>query len=101
MKRQYRSLEDYQVERFKDKKKALSYLAAALQEYEKDYDNEAFLIALRNVAKAQGGIAKLAEETQLNRESLYRTLSVQGNPRFNTVDRILNGLGFRLNISPL
>lgn len=39
---------------------------------------KALLLALRHVTEAQGGIGKLAIKTQLNRESLYRTLSTKG-----------------------
>ena len=44
-----------------DPAEALSYLEVAIQEYEGDGDKEAFLLALRNVADAQGGIGALSE----------------------------------------
>lgn len=43
-----------------------------------DGDPEVFLLALRDIARARGGVAKLAEATQLNREHLYRMLSESG-----------------------
>ena len=49
-------------------------------------DPELFLLALRNVTEAQGGVARLAEKTKLNRESLYRMLSERGNPEFKSLD---------------
>jgi probable addiction module antidote protein len=58
-----------------------------------------FLVALRNVTEAQGGIGELAKRTNLNREHLYRVLSRRGNPRLDTVGIILHGLGFRLSIT--
>ncbi len=54
--------------------------------------------AIQYVAIAKGGIAKLAEITGLNRESLYKTLSEQGNPHYDTLSMIVHGLGFRFAI---
>ena len=64
------------IESLRDAREAEGYLNAALEED----DPELFLLALRNVAEAQGGVASLAEKTKLNRESLYRMLSERGNP---------------------
>ncbi len=85
----------------KDPEYACSYLSIALEEYEKDRDSAAFLMTLRDVAEAQGGISKLAQKINLNRENLYRVLSSKGNPRLNTIETVLHGLGFRLDIQPL
>jgi hypothetical protein len=54
------SYEDNLIERLKDPELARAYLEAALASYEADYDTEALLLAMRDVAKAQEGI-KLAE----------------------------------------
>jgi probable addiction module antidote protein len=81
-----------------DLEKARSYLDIAIKEYEKDSDLEAFLLALRKVAEAQGGLGELARRTGLNREHLYRALSEDGNPQLSTVDKILHGLGFRFSV---
>ena len=71
------------------------YLNAALEED----DLELFLLTLRNVTEAQGGMARLAEKTKLNRESLYRMLSERGNPEFKSLDVLLHALGFRLAVT--
>jgi probable addiction module antidote protein len=84
-----------------DPDEAQAYLEVALEEYEQDHDREMFVLALRAVANAQGGIGRLAERTGLNRENLYRALSKKGNPRLDTIGRILNGLGFRLALAPV
>jgi len=81
-----------------DPEEARAYLDVAIEEYEEDGDLEAFLLALRNVADAQGGLGELAKRTGLNREHLYRALSEEGNPQLGTVDKILHGLGFRLSV---
>ncbi len=96
-----RNFRDYLEEKLKDPEEAASYLNTALEEYDKDRDAEAFLLAVRTVAEVKGGIAELAKKTNLNRQHLYRTLSSKGNPRLNTLEAVLHGLGFRLSIVPL
>ena len=83
------------IESLRDSEEAEEYLNAALEED----DPELFLLALRNVAEAQGGIAQLAEKAKLNRESLYRMLSDRGNPEFRSLDALLHALGFRLAVT--
>ena len=73
----------------------IEYLNAAVE----DGDNSVLLLAMRNVAMAKGGIAKLADITGLNRESLYKTLSEQGNPHYDTLSLIMRGLGFRFTVT--
>ena len=42
---------------------------------------------------------QLAQDTQLSRESLYRTLSRKGNPRFSTLEAVLKSLGLKLSVT--
>lgn len=56
------------------------------------------MLALRHIAQAQGGVAKLAKEAKLNEKTLYRTLSKSGNPRLETIWKLLSVLGFRLKV---
>jgi probable addiction module antidote protein len=91
-----RNYRDVLIEELRNNpEEAKSYLEVALDEYEEDGNSEAFLLALRTVAEAQGGIAVLAKKIDMSRQSLYKALSAQGNPRLNTIDSILHGLGFR------
>ena len=92
------SYHDEFIKSLKDPEEAFGYLQVAMEEYQEDNDAEALLIALRNVALAQGGIAKLAKKTHLNRQNLYSILSKSGNPRLDTFGLILKGLGFKLAI---
>lgn len=62
-------------------------------------DMDAFKLALRNVADAQGGMSKLAEDAELNRQNLYRVLSRKGNPNLNTLNKILHTMGMRISVS--
>lgn len=70
------------------------YLTAALE----DPDQDAFLMAIRDVAKARG-IANVAAKAGLGRESLYKTLKSGSQPRFDTVRRLLMALNVKLDIS--
>jgi probable addiction module antidote protein len=70
------------------------YLAAALE----NPDPDAFLVAVRDVAKARG-IADVAARAGLGRESLYKTLSPGAKPRFETVRRLLAALDVRLEVA--
>lgn len=69
------------------------YLAAALENPEPD----AFLAAVRDVAKARG-ISKVAETAGLGRESLYKALKPGAQPRFETVRCLFEALGVRLDV---
>jgi len=100
-KRQFRKYEDSLKERLLDPEYARVFLDVALEEYEQDGDTEAFLLALRDVAEAQGGVTKLAEQTKLNRQNLYKALSEEGNPRLKTLGAVLHELGFRLSVEPV
>jgi len=83
------------IESLRDVSEAEEYLNAALEED----DPELFLLALRNVAEAQGGVTQLAEKAKLNRESLYKILSERGNPELRSLDALLHALGFRLAVT--
>ncbi len=55
--------------------------------------------ALGVIARSRG-MKVVAEETGLGRESLYKSLSKSGNPRFSTVVNVLDCFGFRLQVVP-
>jgi probable addiction module antidote protein len=92
-----RSYHDDLLQALQDPDEAAAYLSAALE----DGDNRVFLLALRNVVESSIGMAELANKTDRNRESLYKTLSDQGNPHLSSIRSILNGLGYRLTIEPV
>lgn len=89
------SYDDLLMDMLKDEERARAYLNAALDER----DPRVFLIALRNVTQAQGGIAAVAARSGLNRESLYRALSAKGNPSVQTLAAVLGALGARLGVA--
>jgi probable addiction module antidote protein len=74
---------------------AAEYLRAALEEVD---DPRVLLIALRRVAEARGGIAKVAKAAGVERESLYRALSAKGNPRLSTLVAVTKAIGLKLTV---
>ena len=70
----------------------------ALEEYQKDGDEKAFLSALALAARVHGGFSKLSKATGLNRENLYRALSKRSDPRLSTIMQVLGNLGLSLTI---
>ncbi len=88
--------DDFMRERLADAEFAAGYLQSALE----DGDSGVLLLALRRIAEARGGMAKLARVTGLSREALYRTLSASGNPRLTSLAAILGATGLRLAILP-
>jgi len=94
-----KKLIDYQEQLLQDlqnPQEAIEYLNAALL----DEDPRIFLLALKNVVAAQGKISKVARETNLNRENLYRMLSTKGNPKLTSIIPILDFLGLHLSVQP-
>ncbi len=99
-KRQFRTFDEVQIERYKKHPQELkSYVQIALNEYQKDGDERAFLSALSVAARVHGGFSKLSRETGLNRENLYRALSEHADPKLSTVMQVLNSLKLSLKIA--
>lgn len=73
-----------------------AYLEAALEEG----DPSLVVAALGDVARSKG-MTQIARETGLGRESLYKALSLEGNPEFATVLKVLQVLGLRLHVVPI
>ena len=79
-----------------DEQTIAEYLTAALE----DPNPDVFLTAVRDVARARG-MAQLAKDAGLGRESLYQALTPGDKPRYDTVLKLLNALGVRLSATPV
>lgn len=93
--------QDWLIDHLKDHDEAVAYLNEALEESLKG-DRESqhlFLVAIRNVAEAHGGVSQLAKKANLGRESLYKTLSEQGNPKWHTLVSLIMALGLNLKLT--
>jgi probable addiction module antidote protein len=73
-----------------------AYLEAALE----DGDPRLIAAALGDIARSKG-MAQIAREAGLGRESLYKALSPEGNPEFATVLKVIRALGLRLRATPV
>ena len=79
-----------------DPKLVAEYLNAAAE----DSDPRIYLAALRTVAEAQG-MARVAKAAGVPRESLYRALSSNGNPRYSTLHAILRAAGLKFAVEQI
>ena len=75
------------------KEDVAAYLEAALEEN----DTALLLAVIGDIARSKG-MAQIAKELNLARESLYRSLSQDGNPSFSTIVKVLDNLGFQLSV---
>jgi probable addiction module antidote protein len=72
-----------------------AYITEALSTHDADMIARAIGVA----AKARG-MTDIAKQTGLSRESLYKALSGDGHPQFETINRVLKALGLRLRVEP-
>ena len=75
------------------KEDVIGVLEAALEE-----NDTAFLLSVIGDIARSKGMAQIARELNLARESLYRSLAQDGNPSFNTVVKVLDNLGYQLSV---
>jgi probable addiction module antidote protein len=79
-----------------DEETISEYITAALE----DSNPDVFLTAVRDVARARG-MAQLAKDAGLGRESLYKALAPGAKPRYDTILKLLHALGVKLTASPV
>lgn len=66
-----------------------------------DGNQAAIMLALRQVAQAQGGIAAIARRAKLTREATYKMLSKAGNPELRSLNALLKATGLRIAVRPI
>ena len=79
------------AEHLRDDEDVAAYLEAALD----DGDHRIVAAALGDIARAKG-MGRVAGNAGLSRESLYKSLSIHGNPEFGTILKVVKALGIRL-----
>ena len=72
-----------------------SYINEALA----DSDPRVLQAALGDIAKAKG-MSDIAKQAGVGRESLYKSLSMTGNPSWQTISKVLRSLGYKLELTP-
>ena len=90
------SLQTFDMAEHLDSEQAIAeYLTLVIEE-----NNPAFLAAaLGDVARARG-MAKIAEDSGITREALYKALRPDAQPRFDTIQRVMAALGVKLTAVP-
>lgn len=71
------------------------YLSAAAE----DPNPDVFIAALGDVAKARG-MSRIAHDTGLGRESLYKALALGSHPRYETISAVMRALGVKFAVVP-
>jgi len=89
--------EPWLIKQLRDPEHAAAYLEAVIE----DGDQGAIMIALRDIAKARGGIAEIARKASLTREATYKMLSKIGNPELRSLNAILRATGLRISVKPI
>lgn len=77
-----------------------AYLQVAAEEAAELNDSNILLKAIENAAKAKG-IMQVAKEAGVSRESLYKSLSQDAKPRFETIAKVVQALGVQMTFKPL
>jgi probable addiction module antidote protein len=86
---------DFDIVEYIDNKEVIAeYLSQIIAEG----DLDELLEALGNIAKAKG-ISQIANETELGRESLYKTFQKGTKPRFDTIMKILSSFGVKMRVT--
>ena len=87
-------LKTFDITRYLESEEAMAeYLSQVLE----DGDNNELIRALGHIAKAKG-MAIVAKESGLGRESLYKALSEGSQPRFDTISKVINALGLKMSV---
>ena len=87
-------IKTFDITRYLESEEAMAeYLSQVLE----DGDNNELIRALGHIAKAKG-MAIVAKESGLGRESLYKALSEGSQPRFETITKVINALGLKISV---
>ena len=74
-----------------------AYLNAAIEEM--GDDPRLLMKAFRNVAEARGGVSEIARQANVERVALFRALSGKRNPRLDTLAKVSDACGVKLQFS--
>ena len=86
---------NFDVAQYLDDKEVIAeYLSQILA----DGNMDELLVALGNIAKAKG-MTQISKDTGLGRESLYKTFSPKSKPKFDTIMKVMDSFGVKIQIS--
>ncbi len=88
---------NFDVSEYLDSEESIaSYLSSIIEEG----DSQLLLAAINDIAKARG-MSKIASDSGLGRESLYKALKPESKPRFETILKVLNSLGVKIQFNAI
>ncbi|GHT95783.1 hypothetical protein FACS1894122_13590 [Alphaproteobacteria bacterium] len=91
---EFRTFNDLIAEELKNDPEACDlYLESAIEEYNENLNKKALISALRHISEAKG-ISKIAKKSGLSRETFYKSLSPNGNPRIETLFSIMKAFNY-------
>ena len=92
-----RKYRDYLKKKIKDPVERAAYINAALE----DGEPKILLAVLKDCVESMGGVSWLSGETHMTRAAIYKILSNEGNPKYDSLLKVLTPLGLRLNVEPV
>jgi DNA-binding phage protein len=99
--RKMRTWRECLIEQIADRKSAIAYLKAILEDYQ-IYKNPAVVQrSLRTVVEAQGGVVELAKQVNMDPQVLSKMLSNEDGPLIDVLGVVLKTLGYQLSIQPI
>lgn len=99
--RKMRTFSEYLMESLSDREEAIGFIQAVLEEYHTFGSTEALLHGLRTAVEAQGGVTKLASQSDIAPEILSKALDNNETLQIETLKTILKAFGCRLSVEPL
>jgi probable addiction module antidote protein len=84
----------YLVKKITNPQERANYIKAALE----DGDPKILLAVLRDCVEAMGGVSWMAHESHMTRAAIYRILTSTGNPKFDSLQKLLAPLGLRISV---
>ncbi len=99
--RKMRTWRECLIEQIADRKSAIAYLKAILEDYQ-IYKNPAVVQrSLRTIVEAQGGVVELAKQVDMDPQVLSKMLSNEDGPLIDVLGIVLKTLGYQLSIQPI
>ena len=92
----YRTLDDTVIDYFTEHPEEIDdFLTEIFDDYAEDGDSAVLLSALRIIARVEG-VSNIAKEVKMSRQGVQKALSAKGNPRFDSINAIIQAMGYRL-----
>ena len=99
--RKMRTWRECLIEQIRDRKSAIAYPQAILEDYQIYKNPAAVQRSLRTVVEAQGGVFELAKQVDMDPQVLSKTIANEDVPLIDAVGIVLEALGYQISIQPI